>query len=267
MLFLGVYWIDCSININTMNLVQKQWHNLNLKRNLCREFTVSYYKELVEFWKEKYGFISFLDPPEAKGILLRHDVDRDLDKAVRMAEIEAGRDNNLNRAMFEHGDRNIVRSTYFILNTAKYWDSRDMIDAVRYIETLGHEIGWHNNAIGQWMRWEEPEEIYSFINDPIEYLRSEGVTINGTAAHGDRLCYKNRFINYNVFGFKSPGYDGYHGTVHKLSEFNLKYEAYHVFYNDYLADNYTGWNGDFMKTCSWGDGRYQVLIHPHCWRI
>jgi hypothetical protein len=247
-----------------MNKIRKTWIRINIERNLNKGFTPSYYEDLILRWKEKHGFISFSDP--GKGILLRHDVDTNLDKAVRMAEREAGMGVNLNQVMFDHGYKPIVKSTYFILNTAKYWQSEELIPAVKYIQSLGHEIGWHNNAIAEHIK--TGKNLTDCIVDPLMHLRENGIKISGSAAHGDGLCKEYGYINYNIFGFKTPGWDWYNIGGFDMSIFRLQYEAYHVPYDDYLADSYTGWDGDINKIRDWDkNGRYQVLIHPHVWRI
>jgi hypothetical protein len=250
-----------------MNKFEKVWYRMTYKSNLSKDFTSSYYKDLIELWRERYGFIMFTDSYMKKGVLLRHDIDTDIDKAVLMAEIEAGIDNDLNRVMFEHGDKQRVHSTYFALNTAKYWGSQYMTEALLYIQALGHEVGWHNNSITDYLTTCKPMEVC--IREPVDYLRSLGLVIRGSAAHGDRLCYKHRYINYNVFGYKSRGWDywdHYLGgkMVRSMGDFGLEYEAYHVLYNGYLADSYTGWAGDPARPFL---SRTQVLIHPHCWRL
>jgi hypothetical protein len=253
--------------MNSMNKIKKVWLRISNPYTLNKNFTASFYKELIEYWKEHFSFINFHSDPGDYGIILRHDIDSDLDKAVRMAEIEAGRDNNLNRAMFEGGDHQIVRSTYFVLNTAKYWNSLGMIDAVKTIQDLGHEIGWHNNAITEYYKSKNHITPYWLIKAPLDRLRGNGITIRGTAAHGDRLCYTLRYINYNVFGFESPGWDGYRDQPkYKLSEFGLEYEAYHVPFDYFLADNHYGWHGIYDPS-RWTGKRVQVLIHPAVWRL
>jgi len=246
-----------------MNKLQKLWLAFTWRQRLNPYFTADHYRDLITKWKDDYGFISFTDYDKS-GIMLRHDIDNSLDKAVRMAEIESDI-NNHDSIMFNHGITPIVQSTYFALNTAKYWDSREMIPALLYIQSLGHEIGWHNNSIADWFRSNDAH-ILSYIQLPIDYLRENGITIHGTSAHGDRLCFQNRFLNYNVFGFKSPGFDWYEGPYYPLNKFGLEYETYFVPYDDYAVDSYQGW----AKNPEWivmKGKRIQILIHPAAWRI
>jgi hypothetical protein len=251
-----------------MNWIYKQWLGVSRKYTLPRNFTKDYYLENLQFWKWN-GFIDFHSTAE-EGIILRHDIDKDIDKAVRMAEIEAGIDGNQNRALFEHGDHPILKSTYFVLNTrtSGYWGSHEMNDALLYIQNLGHEIGWHNNAITEHL--ETGKEIHACIRDPLNYLRNLGLRISGSAAHGDRLCKKYRYMNYNVFGFPSKGWDFWDIPALKMEDFGLTYEAYHVPYDGYLADCHEGWNNrhnNSIPNTGSHDGRIQIIIHPQNWRI
>jgi hypothetical protein len=248
-----------------MNKLQKTWLRINLKRTLNKNFTREYYINFIEDLKMRFDFIDFHS--EAKrGILLRHDIDNDLDMAVKMAEIEAGMDKNLNRAMFEHGDPQLVQSTYFILNTARYWDSLELGSALRYISNLGHEIGWHNNAITEHLK--TGKSIEACVREPLSRLRCEDLLITGSAAHGDRLCKTFRYHNYNVFGFKSKGWEFWDLAPLNMAKFGLFYEAYHVPYHFWLADCHEGWNGSIRSIREWSSSeRHQILIHPQNWRL
>ena len=91
------------------------------------------------------SYINLLDRLKAKGyefadyhnyaefercVIMRHDIDTDLEKAVQMAEIEE--------------DQNI-KSTYFVLLTGNFYNtaSASSQKALHSIERAGHEIGLH----------------------------------------------------------------------------------------------------------------------------
>ncbi|MBO6514894.1 MAG: sulfotransferase, partial [Phycisphaerales bacterium] len=84
------------------------------------------------------------DRPESESVvILRHDVDHDLETALQMARWE-----------HERG----LRATYCILHTAWYYGrftngvqerSKLMLDGCRELQELGHEINIHNNFIVQ----------------------------------------------------------------------------------------------------------------------
>jgi hypothetical protein len=215
-------------------------------------FTKDNFKTILQLLKPEN--IDFHNP--GNGIILRHDVDQDLEKSFRCALIEN-----------EIG----VKSTYFILNTADYWqDLPRTMQICNSIQSMGHEIGWHNNAITEHYLTGKP--IFDCINDPIETLRAHGLKITLTVGHGCALCHEKKYINYNVFGFrnKNDGYDGYTEQEFKLSDFGLVMDALWSPHELILADSMGKWNRDpdaeFKK---WQDfkKRYQVLIHPQWWPL
>ena len=71
-------------------------------------------------------------------VLLRHDVDDLLERSVAMAELQ---------------HKCGVKATYFILDTAPYWNpaNPDMWLKINRIAELGHEIAWHNNVLTRWV--------------------------------------------------------------------------------------------------------------------
>jgi peptidoglycan/xylan/chitin deacetylase (PgdA/CDA1 family) len=69
-------------------------------------------------------------PPDGSYVILRHDVDYSVVKALEMAEVE-------------HAEG--VRSTWFVLLTSPYYSllAEDQFRALKQIAALGHEIGLH----------------------------------------------------------------------------------------------------------------------------
>lgn len=215
-------------------------------------FNKKNYIELLE--KIKPHLVGFETPGD--GIVLRHDVDERLDRAFDMARLE-----------FECG----IRSTYFILDTASYWKycDADMYKTILLIQNAyGHEVGWHNNAITVYYRSHQP--IREVIELPLYALRRAGLTIRGTASHGDPMCHERNYINYNVFGFKANPWDGYNGETFKLEDFGLTYEAYHNGQTGYISDSHGRWTDDNdVKLWLFFEqgGRIQLLIHPEWWDL
>lgn len=159
-----------------------------------------------------------------KHFCLRHDVDYDLDTAVTFAEKEAARK---------------LSASYYILPTAKYFDySKSFFDKVKKIQDLGHTIGLHNNYVG--LSITDPENAYKeAFTKPLKKLRRRKIRITSTAAHGDKLCYKHKRYNYEIWNTCDPK------KVHCLSDlshkqFDLKtlglnYEVYFLDYDFYLS--------------------------------
>lgn len=97
------------------------------------EYTYASYKRLMDKLRDHdYAPTRFCDVSDdiEKSAIIRHDVDMDLQEAVKMAELEQ-----------EIG----IRSTYFVLITSEYYNllSGNNMESARRILELGHEIGLH----------------------------------------------------------------------------------------------------------------------------
>ena len=98
------------------------------------DFSYSYLKKLLEVIRSDFqpqllgNAVRPGRPTDKRPAFLRHDVDVDLGKALRMAEIE-----------HEHG----VPATYMIMNASLMYSLRDgsVRRALRELQSLGHEVG------------------------------------------------------------------------------------------------------------------------------
>ena len=92
------------------------------------DFTVKKYISLLRYLQLKdyyfQTFTKFLQSPQEKTIVLRHDVDRSPKNALRLAKLEN-----------EYG----IRSSYYFRIVKKSNDP----DIIKAIANLGHEIGYH----------------------------------------------------------------------------------------------------------------------------
>ena len=189
------------------------------------------------------------------GIILRHDVDDCLERSMAMARMEQGEG---------------VKSIYFILDTAPYFHQEDpgFVTNMKELEILGHEVGWHNNALGNYYRSVGRITPLDAIQVPLRALRGMGLTIRVTSSHGDPICYEKNFINYNIFGFPSKGFEDYKGPYFKMEDFGLEIEAYHNKHTAYISDKKGQWPEDADdKILNFKEGRMQILIHPEWWDI
>lgn len=123
------------------------------------------------------------DPARKNVIALRHDVDHDLDVALEMS-------------YWEH--RRGQHATYFVLDTAPYWNAGDFVDKCRQLVEFGHEVGLHLNSLCKWVRG-TVNDVQQDLETSLERLRSVGIVIDSISTHGDRLCYERQFINYWCF--------------------------------------------------------------------
>jgi hypothetical protein len=216
--------------------------------------TADFYKIILDAVKGRD--LLFTDPQETPGILLRHDVDDLLDHSVKMAEME---------------NKSGVRSTYFILNTAPYWDydSQEFFYTLRYIQSLGHDIGWHNNCLTELLTTGLP--LDEIISKPLDAMRENGLVVRGMASHGDAMCYGNpKYVNYMAFGFTKLGWEGFDHPVYDMYDFDLEYDAIMGRRDDMLSDSGGKWSKEPVATLKeWEDKtkRYQLLIHPQWWTL
>jgi hypothetical protein len=208
---------------------------------------------------------------------LRHDLDTDLNLGYLFSEIE-----------WEKG----FRASYYILHTAPYYlanpnnmaiHSEGIIPVLKKMQDDRHfEIGWHNDLVTL-------QVIYNinsitFLTNELNWLRSNGINITGTAAHGSNYCKVYHYLNYyffNEFSFPAPAGRENNITVPiggtnipimkgKLSDFGFDYEAYFIDFNKYFSDatitNGIRWDIGMLDLNQLKNGdRVQLLLHPMHW--
>lgn len=206
-------------------------------------------------------------------IYLRFDIDDNLSTAIAASHI---------CSEYE------IKATFFILNTASYWQNKETWRALKMIQDQGHEIGWHNNVLTEWNKQVGFEPLVSFIHTPLDLMRSHSLTIRGSASHGDPLCRRLNYLNYEVFKecprtSEAVNFPACQFDIPKVSmhDFGLEYEAYHVPYDLYLSEaGGRGWSGRTTEPRSeWqmqdmpaeelinAHDRIQILTHPQHWKI
>ena len=188
----------------------------------------------------------------------RHDIDNDIQASADFALMEE-----------DFG----IRATYFVLDTAPYWRKPESTRCIMEIDNRMHYIGWHNNAMT--VSFKTSRHIQECIETPLRELRKY-VKVIGTASHGDPLCYDHGFLNYYVFkGMKQNNNFPMKCNWFDLSDFGLKYEAYHTGHTHYISDSGGKWTydnekviADFRKRlCRDEKVRLQILIHPQWWQL
>lgn len=96
------------------------------------EFTYSAYRNLLQLLREQgYSIQNYHDYKSAgRCAILRHDIDTSLSQAVKLAELEAAEG---------------VRSTWFVLLRTDFYNAASKAgqEALKHIQSLGHEIGLH----------------------------------------------------------------------------------------------------------------------------
>ena len=142
------------------------------------DFSYSYFRKILEIIRSDFeprllGDAARLDDPGDKKIaFVRHDVDVDLSKALRMAQIEREHD---------------VPASYMIMNASLMYSLRDASSkgTLREIASLGHEVGLHFDCPEE-LRQEEGD--LRQLEEKIESACSEleeciGVPVNSLSFH------------------------------------------------------------------------------------
>jgi len=211
-------------------------------------------------------------------ISLRYDLDDDINNAVRFAYRE-----------HKFG----IKSTYYVLHTANYYGvtSENYFkrnDKIKYYlhkiqNDFGQEIGWHNDLVTLQIVYNlDPKE---FLRTELSWLRSNGINIFGTVAHGSEYCYVYHYLN-SYFWKHSPGSfggsfdnwefipkNGENIKIEKddLSSYNLEYDgnlyAYDYFYADCDRVNGELWHMGMVNFDTIQPGKKVIiLLHPQYWK-
>lgn len=209
---------------------------------------------------------------------LRHDIDNNLQASMDMARIEK---------------RMGFPASYYFLHTASYYYSIPGPQGVRspfivnqmlhFQNEWGHEVGLHNDLVTLQVIYRQNPVV--FLRDELAFLRSHGIRIWGTAAHGSPYAHKYKYINYYFFEeFSQKPYKDFTSTKvvitekkdtirlekARMADFDLEYEAYFLDNNKYYSDaqfvNGKRWNFSNLRWDELKKGdRVIFLIHPEHW--
>ena len=183
-----------------------------------RDFTRKLYKELLssmlnsgfEFYVLKELCAEEMKEPY---IVLRHDVDRNPQNALRMAEIENGMG---------------IKATYYFRVVKKVFDP----EIIKKISSMGHEIGYHYEDLSA--QHGDVEEALKSFKRNIEMLR-ELVPVNTVSMHGIPLSkYDNRKLMPHL----------------NFAELEILCEPYSIVENMglvYLTDTGRSWNNNLIN--------------------
>lgn len=233
----------------------------------------SYRNLLAELSNERYVVVPLREFAAAKALHpdkvvvgLRHDMDGNFCKAPAMAAVEA---------------RQGFRSSFYVRHTDPYyaygWPSpqrrRVILPYLRAMQEQGHEIGLHFDVVTLAAAY--GLDGAAVLDTELAWLRGEGgLDVTGVAHHGSTLAADVPFQNYEFFaGMTTRESFTYRGREvalgrHRLEEFGLDYEAYHLDYDFYFSDVGGSWtpanplNG--LPTLSPGQSAV-ILTHPVWW--
>ena len=199
-------------------------------------FTLNDYIELLQYFNKTHEFITFSEYEKKSAtnaiILLRHDIDFSLEKALSMAIIEA-----------ELG----IKSTYFILFSSPFYNvlDDDNIEIVGKIKELGHEIGLHYD-VSIIARGNKKSPL-SLLNAQVNILKElTGNQISSIAMHNPSTSGKDIFRHTNY--------------INSYDDKFLKGMAY-------FSDSCMAWRNDFIKSMELNNfpSKIQLVIHPFVW--
>jgi hypothetical protein len=99
---------------------------------LSMDFTLKKYNQLISaLQSQEYcfqTFENFLEKPEKKAIILRHDVDLKPEKSLEFAKI-----------LYKKG----IKATFYFRTFPCSWD----VEIIKSIVSLGHEVGYHYECL------------------------------------------------------------------------------------------------------------------------
>jgi hypothetical protein len=210
-------------------------------------------------------------------VVLRHDMDSDVENAVRFARWEAARG---------------FRATYYVLHSDWYYrHGKDgppvpfVLSALDRIAAMGHEIGLHNNALAVALRTgRDPVEV---LATELRYLRERGFDVVGSAAHGDRLCEVGKFVNGEIFTETPRPENGPPARTIVVDDpdsgrrlttelrpvpmgsLGLSYDVNFIGPRHFITDSHGRWNRPFsgIEEPSTPDRIRMLLIHPIWWAL
>lgn len=192
-------------------------------------FTFHGYSSIIDVLKElQYDFVDYHDyTRSSRCVILRHDIDNSISKAVEIAKIET-----------EKG----VKSTYFVLLKTDFYNpaSKDNIEGLNTICSLGHEIGLHFDE----MAYDKLVDVEKAIKHEASILSDIiGVPVKTVSMH--RPSQKTLEADYDL----APLVNSY-GKV---------------FFNDfkYLSDSRRRWREPVLDIIKSGQyDRLHILTHP-----
>lgn len=159
-----------------------------------RDFTLTKYENLLQAIKKtNYSTCTvydFLKNKPKKCIILRHDVDRAVDRNLAMAKLE-----------HSYG----IKSTYYFRHIEETFKP----DIILQMAEMGHEIGFHYEVMDKANG--DPEKAIEIFRDELEDLRkvTENVTeVNTVCMHGNPLKpWSNRDL-WQKYDFRDFGLIG-----------------------------------------------------------
>lgn len=152
-----------------------------------RDFTLAKYAQLCKAIQRSSRPIMTIKQylkagqPQEFAVVLRHDVDRALPNAIRMAELEAA-----------YG----IRTTYYVRMT----EGTFRPPALRHLHELGHEIGYHYEVLARAKG--DPQRAIALFEQELKRFR-QIVPVDTVSMHGSPLSRWNNLDLWQTYDFRS----------------------------------------------------------------
>jgi len=197
------------------------------------EFTYDRYRSFLERLDDTgFDFRTFAEGAGPGTVLLRHDVDLSIEKALTTARIEA-----------ERG----IEATYCVLLSSPLYNPLEgkRREQLRAIEALGHEVALHFSTHEYWRADEEPETaaLESRVGDEREIL---GTALSGTPGTVSFHIPPSWVLDRSFDTFRNAYAPAYFSEM------------------TYLADSGQRWRTDPPDTPD-PPSEVQILTHPGLW--
>ena len=153
-----------------------------------KDFTLESYVKLLQYLNKIYNIVPFCGIPreDIPYLILRHDIDKSLPAALKMAQIE--RDLG-------------IKSTYFVLFSSEFYNPLEgnNISILKQISKLGHEIGLHYDVSRYSSYGQDMKQTLKIEIQLLEHLL--GRKVYSIARHGlwdrDPFATIKKYINAN----------------------------------------------------------------------
>lgn len=168
------------------------------------QFTYEYYASMLKrLNSQRYNFKSYNNWQEAdRSVILRHDIDYSLEKAVLLSEIE--------KSIFPNG----VQATYFVLVSTNFYNihSQDSKKQIRQIIRNGGFIGLHFDETQYDIS--DEQEMCKYVCEEAKILSdAAGETVSVVSMHrpsekflSSEMDFPNIINSYSETYFKSMKY-------------------------------------------------------------
>ncbi|MCD7726163.1 MAG: hypothetical protein LUI12_11555 [Clostridiales bacterium] len=193
-------------------------------------FTYQAYRGLLVLLREKgYAYCNYHNYMQAdRSVILRHDIDMNIDKAVQMARLEQ-----------QMG----VSSTYFVLVTSNFYNifSGENQSMLRGLREMGHEVGLHFDEA----KYDETEDMVQAMEQEAALLEQcMGSPVRSVSMH--RPSRKTLEADYLVQG------------GHIVNSYGTEFFRKHK----YVSDSRRCWREDVQGMIRSGEyDRLHILTH------